>query len=207
MRRPHAKQLLVRAVCAVGAATALVMSPPAAADLMTYQFVLNPSPNFFYWGVVGTGYFTVDNTMVPETGSFMAVATDLTGELVTGLDFGYAFGNEWLKWLGGDPSDPRNSVLIRTPHTDAVISFEDGVPTGITYDELHTCNVAYRCAPNHQIHLLGASFDVFQYSNLRADGVISISPAIPEPSTLALVLAGLGAVAFVRQRLSRAVVE
>jgi hypothetical protein len=161
---------------------------------------LNPSPAFFYWGVVGSGYFTVDDTMVPDSGSFMAVATDLAGELVTGRDFGYAFGNELVSLPRGDPADERNIERIRTPHTDAVISFEDGVPTGITYEEVHLCTVAYRCGPNHQIHLLGTSFDVFDYPSLRAYGDVAISPAIPEPSTVALMLAGLGVVALRRRR-------
>lgn len=200
MHKHRARQLLVRIVFALGASAGLSASPPATADVLTYQFTLNPSPAFSYWGVVGSGYFTVDDTMVPDSGSFMAVATDLAGELVTGREFGYAFGNEHLAYLGGDPADSRNTVLIRTPHNDAVISFEDGVPTGITYEELHTCDVPGRCAPNHQIHLLATTFDVFDYPRLRADGDVAISLAIPEPSTVALMLAGLVAVALMRRR-------
>ncbi len=200
MGKHRLRRSLLRVLCACGAWAALATSPSATADVLTYQFVLDPGPGFEYWGVVGSGYFTVDDTLIPDSGSFMAVATDLGGELVTGRDFGYAFGNERLEYLGGDPADPRNSVLIRTPYTDAVISFEDGVPVGITYEELHTCNVAYRCMPNHQIHLLGTTYDVFDYSRLRAFGDVTISPAIPEPSTVALMLAGLGVVVLLRRR-------
>lgn len=194
------RRLFLRALCAGAASAALATSPSAAADELTYQFVLNPGPGFEYWGVIGSGHFTVDDKMVPDSGSFMAVATDLGGELVTGRAFGYAFGNERLEYLGGDPADPRNAVLIRTPHADAVISFEDGVPVGITYSELHTCNVAYRCMPNHQIGLLGATYQVFDYPRLYALGEVTISPAIPEPSTVALMLAGLSAVVLLRRR-------
>jgi hypothetical protein len=181
----------------MGAWAALAASPKAAADVSTYQFTLSP---FYGWEYVGSGYFTVDDTMIPDSGSFMAVATDLGGELVTGREFGYAFGNEMLEYLGGDPVEPQNSVLIRTPHNDAVIAFEDGVPVGITYHELHTCNTSYRCSPNHQIHLLGAAYDVFDYPGLRAFGHLTIGPAIPEPSTVALMLGGLGALVLVRRR-------
>ncbi len=144
--------------------------------------------------MVGSGYFTVDDTTIPDSGSFMAVATDLAGRLVTGRDFGYAFGNTEVT------GTPDNAVWLHTPHTDAVISFEDGVPTGISYDEVHLCGVAYHCLPNHQIHLLGAAFDVFDYPRLGAYGDVAISPAIPEPSTVALLLAGLGAMALRRRR-------
>ena len=179
----------------MGAWAALATGPKAAADVSTYQFTLSP---FYGWEYVGSGYFTVDDTMIPDSGSFLAVATDLGGELVTGRKFGYAFGNESVEYLGGDPAE--NYVLIRTPHKDAVIAFEDGVPVGITYDELHTCNVSYHCFPNHQIHLLGATYDVFDYPRLRAFGHLTISPAIPEPSTVALMLGGLGAVLLMRRR-------
>jgi hypothetical protein len=49
--------------------------------------------------------------------------------------------------------------------------------------------------------LLGTAFDVFDYPSLRAYGDVAISPAIPEPSTVALMLAGLGAVALMRRRI------
>jgi hypothetical protein len=197
MNERQEQRPFVRALCAMVALAALAASPKAAADVSTYQFTLSP---VFGWEYVGSGYFTVDDTMIPDSGSFMAVATDLGGELVTGREFGYAFGNEMLEYLGGDPAESQNSVLIRTPHNDAVIAFEDGVPVGISYDEMHTCNVSYRCFPNHQIHLLGATYNVFDYPGLGAIGHLTIGPAIPEPSTVALMLGGLGAVLLVRRR-------
>lgn len=184
----------------IAAAAALAASPPSAADPANYSFTLTGTGSFSYAGVVGSGTFTVDETGVPAVGSFEAVATDLSGLLVTTRGFGYAFGNELNRYLGGDPADPRNMVLIRTPHTDAVVSFEDGVPTGIRYDEVHTCDAPFRCAPNHQIHFLGAQFTVFDYPTLSASGELTISPAIPEPNTMALMGAGLVAIALVVQR-------
>ena len=196
MDKHQVRRLVVRALCAVGASAVFVTSPPAAADIATYQFTLEPS---YGWEYVGSGYFTVDETMVPDSGSFMSLASDLGGELVTGRKFGYAFGNENFKYLGGDPADPQNSILIRTPHNDAVITFEDGVPVGIAYVESHTCSVAYHCFPNHEIRLLGGTYYVFDYPRLGAFGDLTISP-IPEPSTLALMLGGLGALVLVRRR-------
>jgi PEP-CTERM motif len=186
---------------AVAAAAALAAGSPAAADPANYSFTLTGTGSFSYAGVVGSGTFTVDEASVPAVGSFEAVATDLSGVLVTSRGFGYAFGNEINRYLGGDPADPRNMVLIRKPHTDAVVSFEDGVPTGIRYDEVHTCDGGpYRCSPNHQIHFLGARFDVFEYPALSASGELTISPAIPEPNTVALMGAGLVAIALAMQR-------
>jgi hypothetical protein len=186
-------------LCTLGVWACLAVGSPVAAASTTYGFTLNPGPGFEYWGVVGSGYFTVDETGVPAVGSFEAVATDLSGALVTGRGFGYTFGNEINKYLGGDPAAPGNMVLIRTPHTDAVVSFEDGVPTGIRYDEVHTCEAPFRCSPNHEIHFLGTRFNAFDYPALLATGELTISPAIPEPSTVAQMAAGLVAIALVVQ--------
>jgi PEP-CTERM motif len=180
--------------CAWASCVALAASPPAAAELMNYQFTLNPSPTYWYFGVVGSGWFTVDDATIPDAGSFSIVATDLMGVLGNGQAFGYAYGNSSIT---GFPNDP---ITTLTPHTDALISFQDGVATGITYQEQHTCSVAYHCLPNHQVSFSGAAFDVFAYASLRADGTLSISPAVPEPSTVALMLGGLCATMLMRRR-------
>jgi PEP-CTERM motif len=194
MRLPSGSIGCQRFALALAAAAMVAASPAAMAEPTHYSFTLTATGVFSYAGVVGSGYFTVDDALAPDLGPAVLVASDLAGEFSTGRDFGYAFGNTSIT---GTPVNPIYSVL---PHVDALISFEDGVPTGITYAEDHSCTVVYHCLPNHRLSFTGSGFYVFDYPSLGATGVLSISPAIPEPSTVAMMLAGLCAAAFARRR-------
>ncbi len=176
----------------LAAVAAALLGAPAHAQLTTYQFTLTYSP---YAAQVanGSGFFVVNESQVPDVGSFAVVAADLAGK-VSNYDFGYAFGNSAVY---GTPIEP---IVVRSVHGDATISFLDGVPTGITYSEQHVCFNAYHCGPYYQVNLTGTEFSVSAYPFGSGRGELSISAAVPEPSTYALLLAGLGATILMRRR-------
>ena len=179
----------------LAAVAAAFLAAPAHAQQTTYQFTLTYSPYPISETQVtnGSGFFVVDESLVPDAGSFAVVAADLAGK-VSNYDFGYALGNSAVY---GTPIEP---VVVRSAHGDATISFLDGVPTGITYSEQHVCFNAYHCGPYYQVNLTGNEFSVSAYPFGSGRGELSISPAVPEPASYALLLAGLGATLLVRRR-------
>jgi len=148
----------------------------------------------------GQGFFIIDDP-VPTIGTVVLVASDMRGSVGDAwlfnspAPFGYEFGNTH-EFLVGDPPLPPHTEFIRSPHNDALVTFSDGVPTGISYSESHTCDTEHHCTSEitNAVPFLLMTGEQYLASAAFLDGTggtISIAQAVPEGGTLPLMLAGL----------------
>jgi hypothetical protein len=183
---------LALAVATCGLALAL---EDANASSAQYDFHLNvlTSANSSLPVPTGSGYFVIDQSLIPSTGTFALAASEFEGHIgATG--FGYSHGRS----IGFNAPD---GPFFFLPHSDATISFLDGIATGINYNEFHTCQEAGNCrsANGITIEMLGSTFD-FGLPFNDVTGTISISGPVPEPEVFALILVGLGAMGLLGRR-------
>ena len=188
-----------RTTTQLAAALALLMSAMAAEAVpvtvdftVTSNDVSNPS-----WerGVMGTGYFTFDDGLMPVSG------TGLVGNPILGLPTLDLFFN----WFGVSFDETTAKI--------ATLSFTDGVLSNWTIGGNYspaTCGfLRYACtssggsAPDFDaLGSGGLAFTDAQRAGLAYGPVQwSVRPtAVPEPSTLALFGLGIAGLAIVRRR-------
>lgn len=187
-----------RLLAAVTLIAGLCFSQAAVAEPTRFNFTLT-NPDSGGQTFDGDGFFVVDDP-VPAMGTVTVIASDLAGTVGFSWGFnlpgrfGYEFGNS-SEFFSGDPSEGNIEVVTR-PHEEALITFSEGVPVGISYNESHTCDTGHHCTPS-------VLTDVVQYISMSGNtytdgahfldaggGFITITP-VPEPGTQALLLAGL----------------
>lgn len=187
------------AVTALAALWCLSFVEPAIADPTRFDFTLFTQTNS--GGSIGFpdggGSFVVTDP-IPANGTVVLVASDLAGTAGAALGFpapfGYAFGNTFEYFVGPPPEG--NIAVTRTPHEDALITFQDGVAVGISYQEKHGCDTGHHCQPGFtsagSMYMSFLSYEFFPgpYAVVTG-GPITITREVPEPGTQALLLAGL----------------
>jgi hypothetical protein len=188
-----------RTTTQLAAALALLMSAMAAEAVpvtvdftVTSNDVSNPS---WEWGVMGTGYFTFDDGLMPVSG------TGLVGNPILGLPTLDLFFN----WFGVSFDETTAKI--------ATLSFTNGVLSNWTIGGNYspaTCGfLRYACtssggsAPDFDaVGSGGLAFTDAQHTGL-AYGPVQWSvrgAAVPEPGTLALFGLGILGLGFVRRR-------
>jgi hypothetical protein len=183
-----------QAFAVLSATFALSVCSPAFAD--NYDFTLDPGGDVPFSGI---GLFTVDPTLLPESGTG-AVAASFISFTLGGSSFGTSIGNYSVIADPNGPLGPPTPLFVYSATPPASILFRDFVPTGISYEEFHTCEYLYHCRPAEIVELEGSVFRAFIYpfgeAYIGDPGSIAITAAVPEPETYALMLAGLAACAF-----------
>ena len=150
----------------------------------------------------GDGYFDVDTS---------AVSSSFTGELVASYiyftfkggaqqgSFGTDYGNVLYEY---NPAPPFDTTVVHQRTSPAEVQFVNGEVTGIFYSEQHVCDGVYHCEPNVMVSLNGNVYSAFAYpaGSLGSVAPLTFALAVPEPSSEALLLAGLLAVGLVSRR-------
>jgi hypothetical protein len=188
------------AAMVLAALSCLSFVQPTVADPTRFDFTLFSIVDYGGDGQLffdGGGSFGVADP-VPASGRVVLVASDLAGTAGEAIGylapFGYAFGNTFEYFVGPPPEG--NIAVTRTPHEDALITFQDGVAVGISYQESHTCDTGHHCQPGFTNAGSISMFDAFYYFApgpypLITAGPIIITREVPEPGTQALLVAGL----------------
>jgi hypothetical protein len=177
----------------------------AVADPISYEITFDVlssgvgSPPFQSY----LGYVVIDDALAKSGGSGQLVAYDF--EFLQGPAFGTSYGNDRLVPFDGFGAG--QSWVLHTPGFGGRMTFVDGVPTSFAYAETHDLGQF-------------ASRTMFIYDNgpvqhpdgytwiwqtrTGALGTYEIGPAIPaipEPTTWALLLAGLSMLSALSRRL------
>ncbi|MGZ5732617.1 MAG: PEP-CTERM sorting domain-containing protein [Caldimonas sp.] len=124
---------------------------------------------------------------VPLSGTAIIGASDVEGQY-GGFGFGYAFGNtdEYFDMYGFPLGPP-----VFSPSGPAAVTFQDGVPMGISYGEQHTKwelqHKEYIPVVIDFVYMSGGEFAI----NGGHGSIVFIVP-VQEPSSLAMMVAGLG---------------
>jgi hypothetical protein len=179
----------------------------ASAELISYEFDLNPICLVFCPPPVINGYITIDDALMQSHGSGDLVAWDLEfNQTLTGCTFGFGYrcGNNFFFFV---PGPPPMSVSGHFSHLDAVVTFADGVPVAMSYSEQHAYDPKgwsmLEIRPTAgSFFYPSATWKLDTYSSTSV-GTYSFGPQIPvvpEPETWALLVAGLGAVGVVRRK-------
>ena len=164
-----------------------------------FDFTLTPSAEDPF---SGSGYFDVDTSALPSSGTGNLEASFIEFTL-SGRKFGTDFGSYMNTF-----NTFTNTLTVTTlPQGPATVSFVDGLAVGVGYDQQHLCQLvpfAGHCGTYDDVSLEGAFFTAFMYpagqKYIPPYGTLSITEAIPEPSTYALLLVGLVGMALKGRR-------
>jgi CHRD domain/PEP-CTERM motif len=172
-------------VLAAGSLAALLVSTPAAAVTIVYNIALS-------------GTESVPVNVTPASGAATVTVDDVADTVSVNLS--------WSGLIGGSPSAAHIHCCVATnANGPVVIPFTDfPTTTSGTYSNTFTgisaANIAGIEAGLAYINIHNA---VFPGGEIRGDILSPVSP-VPEPESLALMLAGLGALAMYRTRRARA---
>ena len=151
------------------------------------------------------GYITIEDALMQSHGSGDLVAWDLEfNQTFTGCTFGFGYqcGNDFFFLVPGGP--PMSGHF---PHQSAVVTFADGVPVAMSYSEQHVHDTKgwsiLDIRPTAgSFFYPSATWELDTYSRTSV-GTYSFGPQIPvvpEPETWALLVAGLGVLAWCAAR-------
>jgi hypothetical protein len=173
------------------AALLLTMHGSCAVAQTRYEFFLDSAPGV----VIGSGFLSVDDSSIPLHGAASVRASTFEGTV--GRPIGYSQGNTFTT-ISFHPNEVVN--VVKTD-TNASISFQDHVPVGIGYDEVHTVAVdgCSSCFFAFEITMIGADW-VLTSGHGGDRGTIRFATPVPEPITLVLMLSGLWLVAWTTRR-------
>jgi hypothetical protein len=192
-------RLLVNSVIAL-----LITGHSSLATAQTqYTFLLEPA--------AGSGFFTVDDSAVPVFGTASIRADTFEGVLRafgSSTPFGYSIGNTSVVVRHVIQPDGSSREVVESevvPNVDALISFQDRVPTRIGYIEFHSVfdTLLPGGVSGSFVVLSGLTWSAMTNRISMASGPIGIFAPIPEPATYGLLVAGLAVVGVAVGRVRR----